>query len=188
MLKERIRMTSDGFQILKEADSDRQASYGVYTLAQDPETVPESMTPISYWDPLNAPEAKINGSYACVYVKEETAGKVVDEYRFIWVRGDKKLQMSIDVSENRKYGNNAYMITITWDDSDGEKINHKYIFLKSRKTGDEFYFLNRCIQPLDDSKGVEDKYVFIVPEGDSAEEYTVDVLPELLTRYDIDKD
>lgn len=188
MLKDRIRMTSDGFQILKEADSDRSASFGVYTLAEDPNTVPDSLTPAAYWDPLYAPEQKIKGSYACVYVREEAAGNVVEETRFIWIKGDKKLHLTIDVSENRKYGNNAYMITITWDNSEGEKINHKYIFLRSKKTGDKFYFLNRCIQPLEDSKEVEDKYVFVVPEGDDPEEYFVDVLPELLMRYDIERE
>lgn len=186
MLKDRIRMTKDGFFILRQPGVQREAFYGVYRMKDDPETIPEQKQPLAYWEPLHAAEARVDDTAPCVYVAEMEGGRIVEAYHFIKENPAGKPRLRIDTEKAKhKYGKGAYLITISWLDSAGEALNSRYIFLAG-PGGEHFPFLRDVIAPLSGHKGIEDQYVYIVPEREDPEPFHVEVLPALKERYQVE--
>lgn len=190
MLKDRIKFTQNGFSVIRDLAFDRKAVFGFYSLDKDPETIPEHLQEIKYWDPLDATEKDIPEQMPCVYVAEKEEEHVVEEARVIKTRQGHKPILQIRVEPNKKYdprkerGKKAYMITIAWPDSQGENINSGYIFLAG-PGGEQFPFLKDVIAPLSGHSRPEDQYVYILPEGTDPQEYHVEILPILRDRYQI---
>lgn len=190
MLKDRIKLTQNGFSVIRDSASDRKALFGFYGLDKDPETVPDDLREIKYWDPLDATEKEIPEETPCVYVVEKEEDRVVEEARIIKTRPGQKPVLQIRVEPNKKYdprkerGKKAYMITVAWPDSPGEKINSGYIFLAG-PGGEQFPFLKDVIAPLSGHSQPEDQYVYILSEGMDPRGYHVEILPILRDRYQI---
>ena len=183
MLSERIKKTSRGFSVVREGSLDREtkAYFGTYTFKEAPDFVPE-LKEVSYWKPMADCEIVIGGPDCIVYVVEKRDEEVLEETRFYWSGNASKPGLQITTSPaNKKYGDQAFEIEIIWQGGSGEPINNEYIFLKSIRN-EKYYFLRKIIGG---NGKVEERYIYIVPEGDDPENYSVAVLPELNEKYNI---
>lgn len=183
MLSDRIQKTGRGFSVIKESNTDegRELFYGTYTLKESPDYIPE-LKEAEYWQPMKDCEIKIAGPGCFVYVVEKQFDETVEDTRFYWNASLEKPILSIKtVPADRKYGDKAFKIVISWNNSDGEPINNEYIFLKS-VSGEKFHFLRKLIGGIGKK---EDVYIYVVPEGDDPELYSVSVLPQIKQKYTI---
>ena len=183
MLSERIQKSSRGFSVIKNDDGaqDRRAFFGTYSFKEAPDFIPE-LKEIGYWRPMEDCEVIISGQGCFVYVAEKVADEVVEEARFYWSATNGKQSLEITTSPtSKKYGEQAFEIDLKWGGGSGEPINNEYIFLKSIR-GEKYNFLRKTIGG---NGKTEEKYIYIVPEGDEPDHYSVAVLPQLKEKYNV---
>lgn len=182
MLSDRIQKTSTGFSVIREGntDQDTKAYFGTYTLKEAPDCIPE-LKEVSYWKPMADCEIIIGGPGCFVYVVEKQGEEIVEDTRFYWSGAAVKPSLLISTNPaDRKYGEQAFEIKIKWSGS-GEPINNEYIFLKSIRN-EKYNFLRKMIGG---NGKTEESYIYIVPEGDDPENYSVAVLPQLKDKYNV---
>ena len=126
-------------------------------------------------------EIIIGGPGCFVYVVEKQGEEIVEDTRFYWSGAAVKPSLLISTNPaDRKYGEQAFEIKIRWSGS-GEPINNEYIFLKSIRN-EKYNFLRKMIGG---NGKTEESYIYIVPEGDDPENYSVAVLPQLKDKYNV---
>lgn len=186
MLKDRITVTSVGFQVLQEKGREnRKLYYGEFSL-KDRRDADISLQEIRYWDPADAYETLLKKPKCYILVVEKEDGAVVESHRFFFSVSRSKANLRISVKPKRRYGKNAHMITIEWVECNAEPINSQYIYLTDRD-GEKYYFLKELIQPLEpDGKHLVDQYIFTVPDGHKADEYFVEVDPLVRQKYSVE--
>lgn len=189
MLKERIKLSNRGFSVfrvqeseMENRNSERKLFYGLYSLKDESDVIPE-LREAAYWKPMNTDsENIIDVPDSYVYLVERDGENTIEEYRFFWSATGRK--PTLDISESpagKLYGPQSYMITIRWLNGPGEQINNEYIYLKSNE-GDRYHFLRKYVG---DRNRSEESYVYVVPEGDSPQRYTIEVLPQLREKYSV---
>ena len=184
MLKDRIQITDTGFRVMRGPDENTEVFYGEFSLRMRPEERGAAV-PTRYWSAMDTFEQKIDRQRVYICVEEKKNGEVTDRHCFYFSGGCPKSLLSITDRPARKYGKGARLITIRWPDGSPEPISSRYIYLEGRK-GERFYFLRDFIEPLDaDSKTPQDQYVYLVPEDEDGEAYTVRTDPVLREKYTI---
>lgn len=188
MLKDRVFLSSNKFYVAKAAaDSRRTLHYRIFSLADDWMDM-SRLTPMPYWNPKDELHTRIpldDGQYVLLVEMENQ--QTIERHAF-YHAGSVSIKQDLDivVSKNKKYGRNAYLITIEWSgDEEPEPINSRYVCLKNGR-GDRFYFLQETLTPLEPfGKRKMDEYVFELPEGDQVENYSIDIHPLVKERYRI---
>lgn len=190
MLKDRITMTDSGFMVQPESESaKKKLQYGLYTFQDDPDAVPEKLTEAQYWEIAAHHEINIPGKEALVYIEETQDGTVSDTARFYWRRAKRKPELTVRVSRARKYGSQAFMVSISWPDGEDGRdgaFHLRYMCLKNIKTNETYCFLRKrgnTAQPP--APGKSDQYVYIVPDNEDPQMYTVAAEPLLKEKYQI---
>lgn len=161
MLKKRIIIEQDGFQINPEKeDAGRRAYYTTFSLGST-DVDKSSPKAVQYWDSVNQyTQRKLSRSFVCVW--EEKDGKQVDECRFYIGGGENKPRIRWSIESAPRYGENAYMIRLRWVNHQTDKIHKSHIWLKNQENERKFSFLCECIEPLG---------------GTEEAQYIIDVLP-----------
>lgn len=184
-LKERVSISANGFQVKKEsADSKKQAYYNVFTL-QDQEIVKNCQNPIQYWNAYDAtnPYQVKEGLFVCVWEQDENGD--TEEYSFCYTDGKAQPRIFWNIEPAPKYEvMNPHMITIEWKDNKFEKINRKHIWLKDKKSGRRYNFLQENLYPLDPGDSVKkDQYIIMLPDGISVEQLVIEADDLLRQKY-----
>lgn len=173
-LKERVNISANGFQVIKEsADSTRKAYYNLFKL-QDAEIEKNRNNPVNYWSPFEASTytAK-DGEFVCVWEIDDEGN--TEEYAFCYSAGGAKPKISWGFEPAPKYGESAYMLTIEWKDNRFERINRKHIWLQHKKSGRKFGFLQETLYPLDTGSSVKkDQYIISLPGDVSIEQLAIE--------------
>lgn len=188
MIQDRIQKSERGFFLLAEQDTEKTPYFGIYTMKDEPECMPE-LTEMRYWDPAESYEIPLKAPGCFIYICEQVNGEVVEEHRFYWSPREAKPRLEISVAPGNSgigkgYGKGSYVITVSWPDNGGDMINNEYIFLRSN-SGDKFQFRRKYIMPAEGAKRPEAKFIYIVPETDNPDNYSVDVLPQLREKYNV---
>ena len=183
MLIDRIKESNLGFHVKKEknAPNERELYFGFYTFKDDAGIVPANLQKCAYWKPM-ADDIKVDKSETLIYFVEKNGEKIDGEARIFWSRNKEKPKMIIrTVPADSKYGEQAYEISVMWQNCAGESINNDYFYLKS-VSGEQYHFL----RPTVGGPGInEESYIYIVPEGDYPGNYTVAVHPLLEEKYNV---
>ncbi len=169
----RIHVTDKGFKLMPPEEEGREAFYGLFTLKDDPNVVP-GLSGVAYWDLKNGFEQEIRKPESFVYLEERVGGKVVETSRFFYSKNKRKGSLAYNIEKKRKYGPDAFLITITWN-SAPEPIHRTYVSLMDTRKN-KFPFITDVIGK--DGSG-EDQYVFHAPDGDAPEDYRL-VFSDLL--------
>ncbi len=172
-LLSRIHVTDRGFKLMPPEAGDRKAYYGLFTLKDDPNAVP-SLSGVQYWDLKNGFEEDIKKPESFVYVEERVGDQVVDTCRFYYAKNKRKGSLTYKIEKKRKYGSDAFLITITWN-SPAEAIHRTYVSLMDNKKNKYPFITNLIGQDLSG----EDQFVFHAPEGDTEDDYRL-VFSDLL--------
>lgn len=161
MLKERIKISGNGFKIKREgSDPERRAFYAKFFL-YDEEADKSQARPAAYWDANNDQSHMIERN-SFIYVWEEKDGVEIESCSFYISGGNAKPKLRWSIERDRRYGDDAYMITLKWVDHTGEKIHKKHIWLKDEQSGRKYRFLKEYIEP--DEKE-EERYIIDVLPG-----------------------
>ena len=185
MLKDRIQVMDEGFQVMKGPEEGREIYYGEFSLEDDPE---EEIRLISteYWNPVKTFVQRVEHPRSFIKVVEKENGLEVDNHSFYFAGNSKrKSELSITDKPARKYGKKAHLVTIEWIDCSPERISNRYIYLQGRK-GERFYFLRDYIEPLDpNSRHLIDQYVYTVPDDEDEADFSIVTEPILREKYRI---
>ena len=177
-LSERVQISPNGFKLWPSEENDRTAYFGIFTLKDDPAAVPELREAV-YWDLKNSFENGPLPQDCFVYIEERKNGQVVEVHRFY--HGGRKASLSWEIAPARRaYGKTAHMITLQWNGR-SEAIHRAYIFLTDRQ-GNRYPFITKTIGTPGE---MEDKYIFILPDGETADGYKLGFDPLLLQKYNI---
>lgn len=191
MLKERIRVSSGFFYVIRDmAGDEKKLFYKFFSLENDMEDL-SGLVPLRYWEPNNEEDTRIPVEKGCFVLLVEKEDKRVVERSWFYSSDEvQKGELAIVVKKNKKYGKNAYMITVEWTkEEDPVAINSRYIFLKNRLRKEKYYFLTDQIFPLNPyGKKRIDQYVFELPENESLDDYMICVEPLVRERYSISID
>lgn len=181
MLADRIQKSNKGFSVIKDGGGTKKVYYGTYTLKEEPWVIPE-VEEMNYWKPMDNSSEIMLEKDCFVYVAEKDGDEAVEESRFYWSAAEKKPGLEIVTNPaSRKYGEQAFEIVVTWTGGPGEPINNEYIYLQSQK-GEKYSFLRKTVGRV----GVtEERYIYIVPEGQNPDDYFVSYLPQLKEKYSI---
>ena len=172
MLEQRVKRSGNRFQVLKESGTEREVYYGLFGLHQNPDEK-ISLKKIQYWDGANAFEVKLSTETdTCVRVLEKEGDRIVEQYEFYYTPYDagNELRLSMEKA-HKKYGANAYLITIEWIECRSEPINSRHIYLEN-KEGERFYFLRDTIEAMNpNGKKLQDQYITRLPMNQSINDY-----------------
>lgn len=173
MLKDRIELKEDGFQLYEdEKESGRSAYYTTFSL-KDTQIRKTQTNRIEYQSLDSTLQEVNNKTFVCIWEMKE--GEEVEEYSFYFTNGHAKPKLGWKIERARPYGDNAYMITIEWMNHVGEEIHKSHIYLKNKKTEKKFAFLKEVISPLDKtSRELRDQYIILLPEGVRAEDLVIE--------------
>lgn len=161
MLKERITICGNGFQIRKgNADQERRAFYTTFSL-KDADVDRNQGQPVGYWDAMNHATQPIAAN-SCVCVWEEKQGSVEESYEFYIGNGNAKPRLQWSITKDSHYGEYAHMVKLKWIDHTRDRIHKKHIWLKDEQTGRTYRFLREYIEP--DEKE-EDRYIIDILPG-----------------------
>lgn len=184
MLEQRVKRNGNRFQVLKEAGASREVFYGLFDLSQNPDEK-ITMKPMQYWDGANSFEIKLSTEAdTCVRVVEKEEGRIVEQYEFYYTPYDisRELRLSMEKA-HKKYGVNAYLITIEWIECRSEPISSRYIYLEN-KEGEKFYFLRDIIEAMNpEGKKLQDQYITRLPENHSINDYKLMAAPLVHQKY-----
>lgn len=189
MLKDRFFRNGNFFYVSKEAtDTKRELFYKFFSLEDDIENV-EGLVPLKYWDPRAEQESRAKldgGSY--VLLAEKEGGRIVEKDWFYARLAEEKRGLRIGMKKARKYGKNAYKITIEWiSEEEAEAINSRYLYLYHAGRKEKLYFLQELIAPLEPyGKKRVDEYVFELPDGDDLDDYSIWVEPIVMEQYQVE--
>lgn len=175
MLKDRVRLSEKGFSVFQDSEDDgRRVFFRKFTLMDDGDEG-ETYQEIAYWQPGKLCETTLELGKSCyISVVEKKNEQIVDTYCFFHSGGNAKGELQITIKPKRFYGKGAHMITVEWVDCASEAINSKYIGLQNEETKEIYHFLNKYIEALNpDGKKLQDRYIFVLPEGYSLEQYTI---------------
>lgn len=183
MLKDRVILTANGFQVKREIDgSNRNAYYNLFEL-QDRDIEKNCENPIQYWDAYNAYTEKVEkGRFVCIW---ETDGDgETEEYLFYNGSGSAQPRIEWRIEKASNYGDGACMITIEWKDNRFEPIHRRHIWLRHKESNRKFNFLQEIIKPLDtDGKIKRDQYIIVLPPGVEIEQLAVEADELLRKKY-----
>lgn len=182
-LKERVSISANGFQVVKDGEeSTKKAYYNVFTL-QDATIEKNRNNPITYWSPYEASTYTVkDGECVCVWEIDEQDR--VEEYVFCCSAGNVQPRITWKFEAAPKYGQNAYMLTIEWSDNRFEKIHRKHMWLYHKKSGRKFNFLKEIIYPLDIGDRIKrDQYIVTLPAGESIDQLSVEADELLRKKY-----
>lgn len=162
MLKDRIVVDENGFQVNREsADPERKAYYATFTLA-DEEIDKSQGKQIKYWDAMNPYSQRVQpNSY--VYIWETKDEIMVDECRIYLGNGRAKPRISWSIEKEQAYGDYAYMIRLKWIDHQSDRIHSSHIWLKNSQNGRKYSFLTEYIAPENGRE--EDCYIIEILPG-----------------------
>lgn len=184
-LEERVSMSANGFQVVKDStESTKKAYYNLFTL-QDAEVEKNRKNPVTYWSPYETSTytAK-DGEFVCVWEIDEDGN--IEEYNFCYSGGGAKPRISWGFESAPKYGTNAYMLTIEWTDNKFEKINRKHMWLYHRKSGRKFNFLKEILYPLEPGNRIKkDQYIITLPSDVAIDELIVGASDLLRQKYSL---
>lgn len=182
-LKERVSVSANGFQVKKESEeSVKKAYYNVFTL-QDTVVEKNYKNPITYWNAFEASSYKAKeGEFVCVWEIDEDNN--VEEYSFCYSEGRAKPRIAWEFEPAPRYGENAYMITIEWKDNKFERIYRDHIWLKHKRSGRKFNFLQETLYPLDTGSTVKkDQYIITLPGDVTIDQLTIEADDLLRQKY-----
>ena len=181
-MKDRIHITHRGFMMHPPNNETSKAFFGIFSLENDPMARPEKLQELQYWDAKNAYEQELPSPGCYVYVEERTDGEITDSCRFFFCSDpSRKPGLSYTIEKaKRGYGKTAQMITIRWK-GPGERIHRSYIWLRDEK-GEKYPFITKTIGKKDST---EEQYIFILPDGVSAEGFSLEFDPLLKEKYKI---
>lgn len=182
MLKERLVYKEDGFQLNADAKEEGRVAYYMTFNLKDAQIQKAQTNRVEYWTPQNAAVQKVpNKTFVCVW--EIKDGEEVEEYCFYHTNGNVKAKLGWRIERARKYGENAYMITLEWMRL-YDYIHKRHIYLKNKKTGEKFAFLKETIGPLDvNSRVLKDQYIILLPEGVNVENLSIEADELLQQKY-----
>lgn len=162
MLKDRIVVDENGFQVNREsADPERKAYYATFTLA-DEEIDKSQGKQIKYWDAMNPYSQRVQpNSY--MYIWETKDEIMVDECRIYLGNGRAKPRISWSIEKEQAYGDYAYMIRLKWIDHQSDRIHSSHIWLKNSQNGRKYSFLTEYIAPENGRE--EDCYIIEILPG-----------------------
>lgn len=191
MLKDRFFQNGKFFYVSKEkADTDKNLFYKFFSLEDDVENL-ENLEPMNYWDPRTEQESKVNLGKNCYVLLVEKERDKVCEKEWFYVNSEGACKgLLITGKKAKKYGKNAYMITIEWtSEEEAEAINSRYIYLYHTGKKEKLYFLQELIAPLDPyGKKRIDQYIFELPEEECLDNYNVQVEPIVEKQYQVEID
>lgn len=166
MLKDRVVIKDKGFQILEDLTAPGREAYFTTFSLKDEKAVRNQMYSLTYYTPLNTMTQPVeNRSFVCVW-EETTDNKQIEEYTFYFTTAGAKPKLQWSIEKAKKYGSNAYMITLKWKDHYSEPIHRSHIWLKHKRSNSRFTFLRELIEPLDANASEPiDQYIIEVPAG-----------------------
>lgn len=183
MLKERVTVNRNGFQVSKDSEEpERSAYYATFSLA-DEKVEKLQANPVTYWNALNASAQMVNNrTFICVW--EVKGQEVVEEYSFYFTTETVRPQMRWRIEKNKKYGDAAYVITLEWMGPQWDKIHKSHIWLKHKRSKRKFSFLKDVIEPMDLNKTpLMDQYVINLPMDVRPEELVIECDELLQKKY-----
>lgn len=165
MLKDRIRLTNNGFKIyMDDSAGPRDAYYTIFNDLKDGMVNRADARNISYIvDVMNPGVTVTDKTFVCVW--ESIGEKVLEEHSFYINRSGSRARIKWSIVPARRYGENAYKITLEWLDPVYEikGIHKKHMWLKNKKTGMRYSFLKETL--LDGGRDCKDEYAIEVPAG-----------------------
>lgn len=198
-LRERIQFAGNGIMIYpdKSTEAERKVFVGEFRLSypeealtdpfnrnSDTHNISMSMKQTKYWEAGTAHTTTVKNNTFLLVVETEN-GEITDSCRLYYPNNAQHRTLYIRTDKNKKYGKDAYVITIEWpDDIEPEDIGSQYIYLQDTERN-RYYFLTDVIAPLENSKKQIDQYVYEIPEGKNAADYEVAVDELLKQKYDI---
>ena len=191
MLKDRFFQNGNFFYVSKEkSDTEKQLFYKFFSLEDDIEDL-EGLRPLNYWDPRAEQDSRVALEMNRYILLVEKEGERISEKDWFYAEsGDAGKGLEITRKKAKKYGKNAYMITIEWtSEEEAEAINSRYIYLYHTGKKEKLYFLQELIAPLDPyGKKRMDQYIFELPETDSPDDYKIQVEPIVKKQYQVEID
>lgn len=191
MLKDRFFQNGNFFYVSKEkAATEKKLFYKFFSLEDDIENL-EGVRPLNYWDPCAEQDSRVAlEANRYILLVEKEGERVAEKDWFYAKAGDAGKGLVITVKKAKKYGKNAYMITIEWtSEEEAEAINSRYIYLYHTGKKEKLYFLQELIAPLDPyGKKRIDQYIFELPEADSLDDYDIRVEPIVRKQYQVEID
>ncbi|MCB7341847.1 hypothetical protein [Blautia obeum] len=187
MLKDRVKISDKIFSVFEDPkDKNKQAFYCEFTL-RDTEEEQKEYKKIEYWQAGRTYGVSLeSGKSMFIRVIEKSGEQILDTFCFYHSGGRPQGELQFDIRPKRFYGRGAHMITVEWVDCEGEAINSQYIKLQNDDTKERYPFLKKCIEPMNpDGKKLQDKYVFVLPEGESLNDYSIWADPLVREKYKI---
>lgn len=189
-LESRCSVQDNRFYVQEDGEhSGRQVYYKEFTITDNPDDY-AGLKQMSYLTGVfqadrSAVELKKEKATYVLIAEKDSDGRIVDKYYFYYPGNGRKDELWIKMEKKRKFGKNAYAITIRWAQYYAEDINSQYIYLKDNR-GRKYYFLSERISAVSpESKNPKDCFIFELPEGENIHDYSVDVEPLLKEKYDI---
>lgn len=189
-LESRCKVDGNKFYVQEDgADSGKNVYYKEFAVTDAADNY-EGLRQMNYLTGVfradeSAIELKKERATFVLIAEKDQEGNITEKFRFYYPGTAGKDELWIKVAKNKKFGKNAYAITIRWAQYKAEDINSQYIYLKDNR-GRRYYFLTEMISAVaPESKTPEDCFIFELPEGDSIQNYSVDVDPLLKEKYDI---
>ena len=165
MLKDRIELTNNGFAVyMDDSVEPRNAYYTIFNNLSDGVVNRANAREVSYTvDAMNTGVPVDNKNFVCVW--ESLGEKILEEHFFYINRGGSRSHIKWSIVRARRYGKNAYKITLEWLDPvyEIEGIHKKHMWLKNKRTGMRYSFLKETL--LDGGRGYKDEYIIEVPDG-----------------------
>lgn len=165
MLKDRIKLTNNGFEVYMDDSAEpRNAYYTTFDDLRDGVVNRADARNISYTvDVLNPGVSIKDKKFVCVW--ESLGEKILEEHSFYINRSGSLSRIKWSIVPVKKYGENAYKITLEWLDPVYEikGIHKKHMWLKNKKTGMRYSFLKETL--LDGGRDYKDEYIIEVPAG-----------------------
>lgn len=183
MLKERIRLTDEGFRVERDSlNPDRTAYFTKFRL-EDGTIDRISGEPLSYWEVLNPYGQRVaDKTFVCVWETER--GNIVEEHFFYINRTGSRPRLCWNMERSPKYGDQAYKITLKWPDQYYEPIHKNHIWLLNRQDGKKYAFLKEFIEPMDKEGRIKkDEYIIDVPEHVNVAELSIEGDELLCQKY-----
>lgn len=183
MLKERIKLTDNGFRIVRDdTKPGRQAYFTKFSL-RDGEIDKVVGNALSYWDAMNPVGEKVQDrTFVCVWENED--GQTVEEHLFYINRMGKKPRLRWHMERAPRYGERAYKITLEWMDNVYDSIHKNHICLKNRQNGRTYAFLKEYIEPVNLNDRIKkDEYIIDVPYDVEVADLMIEGDELLLQKY-----
>lgn len=173
-LKERVEKfvsgSEFGFYVNSENKKNRIVQYAcVDTLEREP----SEFQNMSYWEPMNSSPQILTQDDVFVTVRELEDDTVVEEYSFYFSKNGNKTNICWDIKQDKRYGANAYKITLRWPlncQEDCVAKKHLWLSWNDGEENRQFFFLVPTLGPSRDNRrkdGYRDEYIIELPPDGS---------------------